>query len=326
MPNFNLSFDMRVPDMGTSPQKLYAEALEMSAYADSRGMAYATVMEHHGAKDGYLPSPFVMGAAIAARTQKMRILLGAIILPLHDPVKVAEQIAVLDLISNGRVDVVLGAGYVRSEFDMFRASLHERGKALDAGIPIIQRALAGERFSADGREIFVRPLPVQKPFPPLLLGGGVAATAQRAARFGTGLYPMKPEIIPIYKQECAKAGREPARIVFNIGWIHLSEDPDRTWNEVAPHVLHVAKSYAEWTEGASSSSPFEGMDNMDALKASGIYHVVTPDQCVKMAAEADKIGADYGLAPIIGGLDPKIGWKSLELLLEKVLPRIQQRA
>src|ERR1700733_10360951 len=148
---------MRAPGFGTPAPELYAEALDMVEYCDARGMDYVVVMEHHGTNDNYLPTPFVMGAAVAARSKKMRITLGAVILPLHDPVEVAEQIAVLDLIANGRVDVVFGAGYVKFEFDMFRASLHDRAKALDEGVPLIQRALSGDRFMADGREVFIRP-------------------------------------------------------------------------------------------------------------------------------------------------------------------------
>src|SRR5262249_50831313 len=116
MINFTLSFDMRVPDLGTAPEQIYASALDMCAYGDAAGIPYANTMEHHGAKDGYLPAPMVMAGAIAARTQQMRIIVAALLLPLHDPVKVAEQIAVADLISNGRIDIVFGAGYVKSEF------------------------------------------------------------------------------------------------------------------------------------------------------------------------------------------------------------------
>jgi alkanesulfonate monooxygenase SsuD/methylene tetrahydromethanopterin reductase-like flavin-dependent oxidoreductase (luciferase family) len=326
MPNFNLSFDMRAPGFGTPAPKLYAEALDMVEYCDARGMDYVVVMEHHGTKDNYLPTPFVMGAAVAARSKKMRITLGAVILPLHDPVDVAEQIAVLDLISNGRVDVVYGAGYVRSEFDMFKASLHDRAKALDNGVPLIQRALSGERFMADGREVFIRPLSVQKPYPPFFMGGGVAATARRAARFGAGLWPLNPDIIPLYREECAKLGRVPGRVIFNIGLIHVTNDPERTWSQVGPHVLHFARAYAELTEGASSSSPFQGMTDLEAIKAAGIYRVVTPEECIKLAAEADEIGADFGLSALIAGLDPKVGWESLELFHNKVLPRVKKPA
>lgn len=325
MPAFNLSFDMRAPAFGTPGPALYAAALEMAESCDARGMDYAVAMEHHGASDGYLPTPFLLGAALAARTRRMRIQLAAVILPLHDPVEVAEQIAVLDQLSNGRLEVVIGAGYVASEFRMFKKDPGRRGRALDEGLEILQRALSGERFRADGREIFVRPLPVQKP-PRILLGGGVPATARRAARFGTGLYPMTPEIIPLYRDECAKLGRAPGPICQNIGWIHVAEDPERTWSQVGPHVLHVARTYAEWTEGVASSSPFAGIDTIDAVRRSGLYKVVTPDECLALCAQADEFGGDLGLAPIIGGLDPAVGWESLELFFRKVLPRVPGRS
>jgi len=324
MPLFNLSFDMRSPDFGAPTAKLYAEALDMCAWGDTRGFSYVTVMEHHGAKDGYLPTPFLMGAAVAARTKNLRIQLGAVILPLHDPVKVAEQIAVLDLISNGRVDVVFGAGYVVSEFAMFKRKLNERGKSMDEGIDIIIRALKGERFKADGREIFIRPLPVQKPHPPIYIGGGVPATAKRAAHFGAHLYPLDPAIIPLYKEECAKLGKKPGDVCFNMGWVHVAEDPEKAWKEVGPHIIHLVKSYAEWAEGTTSSSPFEGMNSVEQIKQTGIYQVVTPDECVKLAEERDKIGLDVAIAPVLAGLDPKIGWKSLELLVDKVFPRVNK--
>ena len=325
MPKFNLSYDMRAPDFGTPVAKLYAEALEMAAYVDTRGFDYVTVMEHHGSDDGYLPTPFVMAAAIAARTKNLRLQHAAVLLPLHDPVKLAEQIAVTDIISNGRVDVVFGTGYVRSEFDMFLRSLKDRGKAMDEGIAIIQKALAGERFTAGGREICIRPLPVQKPVP-IFLGGGVAATAKRAARFGVGLYPMNPDIVPIYKEECAKLGRKPGPVVQNLGWVHVSDDPDKTWLEVAPHVAHLALSYAKMAEGTSSSSPFEGMDGLEALKASGLYRVMTPEDCIKACEDADKLGGDIGLSPVIAGLDPKIGWKNIEMFCDKVMPHVKKKA
>jgi alkanesulfonate monooxygenase SsuD/methylene tetrahydromethanopterin reductase-like flavin-dependent oxidoreductase (luciferase family) len=320
---FNLSLDMRAPDFGTPPARLYSEVLEMAQFADAHGLDYISINEHHGTRDGYLPAPTVLAAALAARTKRIRIQIAAVILPLHDPVKIAEQIAVLDLVSQGRLEIVFGAGYVPFEFNMFRVSLHDRGRLLEEGIPIIQRALAGERFTAGGREVFVRPLPIQKPHPSFLHGGGVPATARRAARLGIGPYPLNPSIIPVYREECEKLGRPVGKIVQNACWIHVSEDPDKTWAQVGPHVGHVAKAYAELTEGAQSSSPFQNVDSLEALKAVGIYRVVTPDECVALAKEGEKEGYDYGLAPLIAGLDPEIGWKNLELFLHKVLPRLR---
>src|ERR1700722_5576123 len=103
MPRCQIGFDMRAPDFGTPAPILYAAALEMAAWADTKGVDYVCVMEHHGSPGGYIPAPFVMGAALAARTKRMTLQLGAVLLPLHDPVELAEQMAVLDLISGGRL-------------------------------------------------------------------------------------------------------------------------------------------------------------------------------------------------------------------------------
>jgi alkanesulfonate monooxygenase SsuD/methylene tetrahydromethanopterin reductase-like flavin-dependent oxidoreductase (luciferase family) len=322
MVKFGLNFDMRAPDFGLPAQAVYNTALEMTEWADARGFDFVSVQEHHGAPDGYIPSPCLMAAAFASRTRRMRIQLGALILPLHDPVKVAEQIAVLDLIAGGRLDVVLGAGYVEREFGMFGVSARNRAGLMDEGIPILQRALSGERFSAAGREIFISPSPMQKPYPPLFLGGRVPATALRAARFGLNLYPLKMDIVPLYIEECRKLGRAPGQVIGNVGWIHVSEDPEATWRQVAPHVAHVARTYAEWGGNPNYASLFKGMNSVEDVKASGTYRVVTPDECLNVIAEADKSSRDLGLAPLIAGLDPAIGWKGLELFVQKVMPRV----
>src|SRR5947207_1268834 len=107
----NIGFDMRVPDFGAPAPKVYQTALEMIAYADAKGIDKVDFQEHHGSEDGYLPTPFLMAAAAGGCTKRIVIVLGAVILPLHDPVEIAEQIAVADLITGGRLHVVLAGGY-----------------------------------------------------------------------------------------------------------------------------------------------------------------------------------------------------------------------
>ena len=138
--NISLAFDMRAPDWGAPRAALYKAAVEMAAFGDRIGVSGINLMEHHGSEDGYLPQPFTLASAMAAVTSQIQFSLGAVILPLHDPVMVAEQIAVLDLISQGRIRVIFGAGYVPSEFAMFQTSTRDRAKRLDAGIEIILRA------------------------------------------------------------------------------------------------------------------------------------------------------------------------------------------
>jgi len=316
-------FDMRAPAFGAKATDLYPAALAMAAFADGIGIDYIGLMEHHGADDGYLPSPFVMGGAIAARTSRCRINLGAVILPLHDPAKIAEHIAVLDLIGGGRLEVTFGAGYVPSEFARFRVSRSDRARLLDEGIGLILRALRGERFEADGREIFVRPLPVQKPEDILLVGGSVAASAKRAARFDLGFAPMDPRLFPLYQAACAELGQAPRRCHGGASplSIHLAKDIDEGWDRIKRHALHVATAYAKWAEEDSGhNGPFAGLLDEDALRASGIFTVWTPDQLLANAA-AVPLPVTLGFMPLLGGLAPETGWQSLKLL-ERVMPEL----
>ena len=322
-----LGFDMRAPGLGTAPQDLYAAAVEMAAFADSAGIDAINLMEHHASEDGYLPQPFLLASAMAAVTKRIRFLLGAVILPLHDPVDMAERIAVLDLISGGRFNVIFGAGYVPGEFAMFGKSLKDRARLMDEGIDAILRALDGEAFDYQGRPVFVRPLPVRNPRDIVMVGGGVAASARRAARFDVGFGPMRGDIVDIYLAECEKHGRKP-RTFFRPGGgmplgIHLCEDPDEGWQVLEPHALHVVREYAKWAalEGDATNSPFKGLDNAEALRASGLFVAWTPDQLVA-AVKANPAVNTVSLQPLVGGLSPDEGWKSLRLL-EAVLPRLR---
>jgi alkanesulfonate monooxygenase SsuD/methylene tetrahydromethanopterin reductase-like flavin-dependent oxidoreductase (luciferase family) len=318
-------FDMRAPAFGTPPAELYAEALNMAAFADEIGVTNINLMEHHASADGYLPQPFVMGGGVAARTQRCRLVLGAIILPLHDPVKVAEQIGVLDLMSSGRLTVTFGTGYVAEEFAAFGVSLKDRARRLDEGVELILRVLSGERFQApDGRPVFVRPLPVQAPQDMLMIGGGVEASAKRAAKFGLGFSPLRAELLDVYDAECRRLGREPGRKHSPAGLVnvHLTRDPDATWHLVAPHLRHVVAEYAKWAEAEpNSSSLYSGLlANDEALRNSGVFNLMTPEQMVERAA---RLGphTSVSLMPLLGGMAPSLGWESLELL-KSVMPQL----
>jgi alkanesulfonate monooxygenase SsuD/methylene tetrahydromethanopterin reductase-like flavin-dependent oxidoreductase (luciferase family) len=321
------SFDMRAPSWGTPPEVLYPAAIEMAAFADTIGVDRIGLMEHHGSEDGYLPRPFTLCAGMAAVTRRIRFALGAVILPLHDPVAVAEEIAILDLISNGRFSVIFGAGYVPGEFAMFEKSIHDRAKLMDRGLEIILRALSGERFEIDGRPIFIRPLPARDPHDIVMVGGGVPASARRAARFDVGFGPMTPQVVDIYLDECRKLGREPREY-----WrprpgmplaIHLCEDPDHGWAAIEHHAVHVVSEYAKWAEqeGDASNSPFKGLTDPKVLRQAGLFAAWTPEQLLKRVPEIED-RQQIGFQPLLGGLSPEEGWKSLRLL-EQTMPRLK---
>jgi alkanesulfonate monooxygenase SsuD/methylene tetrahydromethanopterin reductase-like flavin-dependent oxidoreductase (luciferase family) len=320
----SLFFDMRAPDFGAPARDIYSAALEMTEFGDRIGVEKVGFMEHHGCDDGYLTNPFLMGAAAAARTSRIRINLGAVILPLHDPLKVAEDIAIVDQISQGRVEVILGAGYVPSEFARFGVSLHDRAKLMDRGIATILAALAGEATDQDGRDILVRPLPIQDPNDILLVGGGVKASARRAARFDLGFAPANPKLFALYEEEM-QAREQALRAMHGPGrplCIHLAEDVEAGWAQLMPHAVHVARSYAAWAdETGMHKSPFHGLGTEEAMRAAGIFQVWTPEQMLGYAASLP-LPATLGFMPLLGGLAPEAGWRSLHLL-EKVMPRLQ---
>ncbi|MDT5013123.1 MAG: hypothetical protein QOH57_4740 [Mycobacterium sp.] len=315
-----LMFDMRAPEWATPADELYRTAIGMAGFADDIGVDVINLMEHHGSDDGYLPQPFTLAAAMAAVTTNVRFRLGAVLLPLHDPVMLAEQIAVTDIISSGRLTVILGAGYVPSEFAMFGKSRKDRAKAMDSGIEIILGALRGERFEADGRPVYVRPLPIQRPEDIVMVGGGVPASARRAARFGLGFAPISSDLVDLYLEECRARDQAPGRY-FRAGptpiSIHLCEDKDQGWAAIERHAIHVITEYAKWAEeeGDSSTSPFKGLTDPAMLRQAGLFAPWTPGELLaKVPAMPDR--SSFPFQPLLGGLSPEEGWKSLELLKE----------
>ena len=322
-----LSFDMRAPDWGTPAAELYPAAIEMAAFADKIGVTSINLMEHHGSEDGYLPQPFSLCAAMASVTKAIQFSLGAVILPLHDPVMVAEKLAIADLLTKGRVRVILGAGYVPFEFAMFEKSLKDRAKLMDQGLEIILRALKGERFEIDGRPVFIRPLPVTTPENLILVGGAVAASARRAAKFDVGFGPMKDEVVDIYLAECERLGRPPRQYFRpKPGMplaIHLCEDPDQGWAAIERHAVHVITEYAKWAalEGDGSNSPFKGLTDPAVLRHAGLFAAWTPEMLLARVPSVED-RQSIGFQPLLGGLDPAEGWKSLKLL-EQTMPELK---
>jgi len=320
-----LSFDMRAPDFGAPSAELYDAALEMCAFGDEIGIDGVIFPEHHCSEDGYNPVPALMATAVAARTKRMELILGAIVLPLHDPVEVAETIAVTDIICGGRLTTTLAAGYVEAEFNMFGKSLKDRAKLMDEGLEVITRALAGERFDYKGREVFVRPLPRSTP-PKILVGGGVPATARRAAKHGLGLWVLQPPMMPesqkmiaLYQEECRKLGKAPGSVMSTTPAVHVARDPDAAWEVVGPHILHLVKSYASWASDVdTTTSPFYGIETVEQIRAAGMLNVLTPEQTVEFARNSP-----MSLTPLISGLSPKVGWEMLELFAAEVLPKLK---
>jgi alkanesulfonate monooxygenase SsuD/methylene tetrahydromethanopterin reductase-like flavin-dependent oxidoreductase (luciferase family) len=244
---------------------------------------------------------------------------------LYDPLRLAEDIAVLDNASRGRVIYVLGLGYREEEYEMFDRPWATRGQYVEGVIETLLHAWTGEPFEYGGRRVRVTPRPHTQPHPPLFYGGGSRAAARRAARLGLGFYPQVPDptLAELYRSECAAAGREPGWVVTppaGPGTVFCSNDPDAFWDRAGPHLLYEAQSYDAWQQGVTSLV-HDHSQTVDDMRVAGVYAVLTPDEIVDRCRSGE-LGAVI-THPLCGGMPVDVSWESLRLLGEKVLPALR---
>jgi alkanesulfonate monooxygenase SsuD/methylene tetrahydromethanopterin reductase-like flavin-dependent oxidoreductase (luciferase family) len=323
-----MRFDMRAPEGVAPAGELYRAALEMAEWGEAHGCVAIAVSEHHGSPDGYLPSPIVLAAAMAARTRRVPIQVAALLLPLHDPIELAEQMAVLDLLSGGRVSYVLAVGYREEEYAMLGRDFRSRGRRMDACLDALRRALSGETFEFEGRRVRVTPRPATPGGPPLLLGGGSPAAVRRAARFGLGMVTQggDPALAALYREECARHGHTPGLFIDpppgTVTSAFVAEDPDAAWPRLGPYLLHDARMYASWLSDRAAVSRSTAASVEELRAQAGPYRIFTPEEAV---AHVRKSGVLL-LQPLCGGLPPELAWEHLELVAKRVLPALGRTA
>jgi alkanesulfonate monooxygenase SsuD/methylene tetrahydromethanopterin reductase-like flavin-dependent oxidoreductase (luciferase family) len=319
-PVFVVRYDLRLaPFSPIDEATLYSESVAMSRWADERGALAVTVSEHHGVD--FISSPVTLAAAILGATSSVRVTVNALLITLHDPIRLAESIATLDLSSGGRFGIVAGLGYRREEFDMAGVNRKERGALAEEYLQVLRQAFTGDEFQWRGRRVRVTPTP-RSPMEALVwAGGSVPASAARAARLRLPFFTMSadPAIGDAYRQACEAEGYEglfmaPAGPSF----VHVSEDPERAWSEISKYAVYDATTYATWQTGDHDNVVALDNTTADGLLTSGLWKVVTPDECVEL-------GRTYGsvvLHPLMGGMPPEVGWESMQLFVDKVLPRL----
>jgi alkanesulfonate monooxygenase SsuD/methylene tetrahydromethanopterin reductase-like flavin-dependent oxidoreductase (luciferase family) len=322
-----LRYDLRAaPWAATQHPELYQSCLDQCAWADEHGLDIITLSEHHGVEDGFLPAPFTMAAAVAARTRRIPITIAAAILTVHDPIRLAEEIAVADLVSGGRITVVAGAGYAERDFDMAGVDRRERGKLLEETIEVMRRAWTGEPFEWRGRTVRVTPKPKTTPHPMILMGGSGKAAARRAARLRLPFFPAVGDaaLQAVYQEECDRVGFQGGFSLLpkGPGFVHVAEDPDAAWEVIAPYAWYDAETYRSWQQPENRSEVTSRATDAGGLREEGIYRVITPDECVALAEELGPAGSIV-LHPLLCGMPVHLGWESLELFRTKVLPRIR---
>jgi alkanesulfonate monooxygenase SsuD/methylene tetrahydromethanopterin reductase-like flavin-dependent oxidoreductase (luciferase family) len=313
---FTLRFDMRAPDWAAPAADLYSAAIDMCAWAESRGAIFAVLSEHHGADDGHLPTPLILASGIAARTKQLAILLAAVPIPLWDPVRLAEEMSVLDLISRGRVSYVFGVGHRSEEYDHFGLDMATRGRVADETLAILGRLVRGEPVEYRGRRVRVTPPCGSASGPLMMIAGGSKAAARRAATHGLGFISQtdSPRLREHYEAQCRAAGHEPGIVQFPVlgapTTVFVADDVDQAWEVLGPHLVHDAVTAASYRPHDDSVASITRADNVMALReAGGPYRIFTPDK----ATDYIRSGRPLPLHPLCGGIPPDVAWRYLEL-------------
>ena len=329
---FGLWYDFRNPPRWHQPpDRLYGEIFDQIAWGESNGFDDVWLSEHHFIEDGYLPSLLPAAAAIAARTRRIRVATGVMLVPFHNPVRLAEDIAVVDVISGGRLDVGLGVGYKVEEFESFGIPFSERGARTNEALGVVRRLLDGETVTHksaffDLSRVKLTPAPIQKPHPPIWLGGFTQAALRRAGRYGDGFTvpDATREVYDRYVAELTTQQRPTDGVRFASGfqWLIVSNDPEATFNEAAEHIIYQANNYTAWLSKAGHLPNPVYFGDREQLRQSGLLKVVEPDTAITMIR--DFIGeipiTHYYSWTLPPGLPPRWAQPHLELFASKVIP------
>lgn len=323
MRNIVLRFDMRrSPQCTEDNADRYRAAVEMAAWADDNAVDVVGLSEHHATEDGFLSAPLQLAGMMIARTRRVRVSVSALLVPLHDPLRLAEDIALLDIAAGGRFTATCGLGYRPEEYACFGVDWERRGRVFDEKLDSLVPALKGEPFTYRGRTLQLNPPPVSPVLALLTIGGNSSAAARRAARLGLLFCPAidDPELEAAYLEACRLHGfaqgfviqpREPATTF-------ISRDPGSCWKEIGDYLLYDALSYGSWRHPNRRAYAESFATNLQELQEEGKYRVLTPEQAIQVIEETGSLH----LAPLTGGVPMDTGWQSLRLFEEAVQPYI----
>jgi probable F420-dependent oxidoreductase len=331
---FGIWYDFRNPEPWRRPwSTLYAALLDQIAWADSLGFDSVWLSEHHFTDEGYLPSVFPMLAALAERTSHMRLGTAVLLAPLHHPLRLAEDAAVVDQISNGRLELGLAPGYRPEEFGALGVPRGERGSRTDETIEILKLAWSSQPFSFQGKhfqfhDVTVAPPPAQQPHPPIWIGGSSPASARRAATFDCNYMPdsgASPAVYERYRDALHVQGHDGTKGRHRIATnriVYVCDDPEQGWRDVGAHYLYVYNRYRDWFAAAGDFPELGGaLESSDSLSRE-LHWVGTPQMIVTAIRELQqRVPIDtlifWAHPP---GLDPDKSSLSLELFAKHVLP------
>jgi probable F420-dependent oxidoreductase len=315
---------------------IYRDAVEYGVLADRAGLDSFWTSEHHFVDDGYMPSQLPVLAAIAARTERIRLGTGVLLAPLFDPVHLAEDAATVDLLSNGRLILGVGLGWRQEEFDGFGVPIRERPSRLEGVITTLRQAWGDGLTTGDGKRysypgLNVTPKPVRGAATPIWIGGGGEPAMRRAGRvadgyLGTNVSPSAlARQVAWMREEAEAAGRDPASIEVGVHRTCFPWRDGDAWDVAGEAVRYLSWKYADM--GPATGSRVRGLPAPDDAptpdEARSRAFVGTPEQVAEhIRSFGDVLGND-GLFVFRGhlpGLDPAVQREAFDLLVNEVVP------
>ncbi|WP_375488459.1 LLM class flavin-dependent oxidoreductase [uncultured Mycobacterium sp.] len=322
MMDVGVYFDLRNPAQWRQhPSRLYGFTIEACQEAERLGASSAWFSEHHLFDDDHLTSPLTMAAAVAARTKRMRVGTAILIAPLRPAAEIAEQSVVVDLVSDGRLDLGIGTGYRVPEFELFGASLKGRYRQTDDTARRLR-----ELFGPGG----VRPRPVQDPMP-IWLGYQGPQGARRAGLLGERLLSADAALWEPYAEGLAQAGHPVTAGVMAGGFqAWASDDPEGDWPMVSEHLAYQLNSYRRhMVEGTDAAAPkpvdVDRLINSPRPGPLGSFTYGTPEHV------AERIRAYTAGAPVrtvflwasIGGMREDVVMRNIQTICTRLAPLLR---
>jgi len=317
--------DMRNPERWHTPwTELYHSTLDLVVEAERRGADAVWLTEHHGFEDGYLSQPLTMAAALAGRTRSVRIGTAVLLAPVRHVLHVAEEAALVDVLSGGRLELGLGAGYVQSEFGAFGADEGKRYLTTETMVLRLQELFARDRL---------KPPPVQQELP-IWLGYQGPRGARQAGALGVGLLSLDRELHVRYLQGRAAAGLSGQGKVGGVVNVLVARDPERSREALLPHLAYHLDSYRQALAAGRRERPPTRLDVADLRRefettgAARGYHVLDPHQAVdNITALTDGLPVEHLLFWCrIGGMPDWMVEEHVELLFGEVRDQLAAEA
>lgn len=326
------------------------DTLDMAAYAEDLGFDGVWLAEHHFSIYGICGNPLLMAAAIAQRTTTLEIGTAVAVLPFYDPIRLAEDAALVDVLSNGRLQLGVGRGYQPSEFKKFRVDQATSRSRADEVIDILQLAWTEEEFSYDGEhfqleDVSVLPKPVTAGGPPILRAAVSPSSFQAAGERGQRIL-TSPNFTPlettkeqfgVYTDALSAAGHQPDDYDRPLmQQVYIGKDEQDAYDAPRPFAEWYHKLLATLVPGAAEKAPasYEQWDkisrNMKGIKYDDVYHQganfrTASEAIAKIKQLRDEAGVNHYIGWFnIGGMDRDLVFQSMERFAKDVMPAFQE--